>query len=169
MKPILLTAGQVCDVLGEPGRPLPFQTLNDWVKKGIVRPLVNRQGRGNHRLFGIVEVLAIAMLRGLHAAGFSLKAAGNVAERLLNMTQVDLDLAFAEGRTHLMILQDKVSEGLVTRQMIVDAANINPPLAAALHLLPSGVDVKALFDRIVTAVELQAAEESAEQVACVSD
>jgi hypothetical protein len=166
MKYVLLTAGQVCDVLGEPDRPLHFQTLNDWIRKGIVRPLVSRKGSGNHRLFGVIEVLAVAMLRGLHASGFSLRAAGNEAERILNLNQMDLDLAFSEGRTHLMILWHEVSASLVTRQTIVDASSINPPLAAALHLLPSGVDVKALFDRIVAAVELQAkeAEEAAAEL-----
>ena len=46
-----------------------------------------------------------------------------------------------------------MSEGLVTRKTIVDAAKLNPPLAKALNLLPSGIDVKTLYERLMAAVE----------------
>jgi len=150
MRDARLSAGDVCRILN-----IPHRTLHEWVRLGIVRPAVDLGGTGHHRRFAAVpDLIAIAVGRGLRAAGYTLKVAGDVMERLLNMTPEDFDFAFAQGRYYLIVLPGigDVSDGLVSRQTLSDAMNLDPPLAGALGLTPTGLDIKRVYDNLMRAI-----------------
>jgi len=146
-----LLAGDVCRIL-----EIAPKTLDNWVTAGVIRPAINERGTGHHRRFAVVpDVVAIAVGRGLRAAGYTLAVAGNVMERLMSMTREDLDFAFAQGRYYLLIIpgvQD-VSDHLVTRETLIQAMTLNPPLAHQLGLTPVGLDIKRVYDNVMREIE----------------
>ncbi len=158
----LLTAGDVCDVLSSHTRRFPYQTLNTWVRDGIIRPAVQARGTGRHRMFAIVDVLAVAMGRGLRASGFTLNAAAAVTDALMQFTEEQLLSNFDQGRICLMVAGEKVSRRLVNREEVALNTYIDLKAGKDIGLLPIALDVKRLYDNICNRID-QLAPRSAAQ------
>lgn len=155
------SSAQVCKLLN-----VSLKTLDNWVRAGIVRPAVNPRGTGNQRHFAAVpDVLAIAVGRGLRGTGFTLQVAATAMKRLMGLSEVDLILAFAEGRKYQMVVAQDVSDHLVDRETIARAAGLNPPLAAALGLTPIAVDVHRVYENLKRQIANRASGEPSESQA----
>jgi len=150
MRDARLSAGDVCRIL-----EIPHRTLHEWVRAGIVRPAVDEGGTGHHRKFAVVpDVVAIATGRGLRAAGYTLQLASDVMEQLMSMTPEDFDFAFRQRRYYLLILPGvgDVSDGLVSRQTLIDAMTLDPPLARRLGVMPVGLDIHRVYNNVMRAI-----------------
>jgi DNA-binding transcriptional MerR regulator len=135
-----LSSGEICEVLS-----IPYPTLDGWIRKGIVKPAIGGKLRGADRYFSLVDVLAIAAGRGLRASGFTLKVAGRVTDVLMNISEARLQKNFRDGRNFLVI----TTEDVLPRMIRADAIPTVPEIEG-LPLRPMALDVKTLFDRIVS-------------------
>ncbi len=119
-------------------------TVKSWCKQGLIRPVIPADGPGVHRRFSLVDVLAVALARGLRARGVPLKVAGVALEILRGFTEADLLRAFEDGRRYILI-GDHAPNGLVNRE---EAFGRDFDQAHEDDLLPTIVDVKVLYDKV---------------------
>lgn len=62
-----LTVGEFSRIIAVPQR-----TIARWVRDGFIAPVKAARGKGDRNLFGVVDVLAVALARDLRRRGFSL-------------------------------------------------------------------------------------------------
>ena len=131
-----MTSSAVARVLG-----VPVPTVQAWVRRGLIRPVIPGTGTGHHGRYSIVDVLAVAMARALRARGLSLKTAGAALEILRGYSEADLLREFSAGRRYIALTEGGATDGLVSREEAMDQA-------PAEELLPTVVDVAALYHRV---------------------
>ncbi|MBI2480721.1 MAG: hypothetical protein HYV60_19465 [Planctomycetia bacterium] len=146
----LLSANDVCQCLSTRKKKFPYQTLNTWIKRGYIKPIKGAGGTGHHRVFSIVDVVAIAAGRGLRDNGYEPGVANGVTAIIQGMSEEKLLAEFKAGRTCLMIVGKQVAPVLMKRAAIVDnPESIDYAAAAAIGLSPAALDVKRIYDNIV--------------------
>ena len=148
----LLSSGDVCKILSTHKATFPRKTLDNWVKQGIVVPVVNPAGTGNHRMFTISQALGLAVGRGLRASGVSFKAAGTVMESLMNASEGELKSLFARGKCYVVILGDEVFPDLLSRKMFEKHMN---KVSEETGLFPIAVDAQAVYERILRVLKIE--------------
>ncbi|MFO0944321.1 MAG: MerR family transcriptional regulator [Planctomycetota bacterium] len=55
-----LATGQVCSILN-----VSRFTLREWLQAGLIKPQKGTRGTGDHRQFSLVDIVAIAIGRGM--------------------------------------------------------------------------------------------------------
>lgn len=140
-----LSSGDVCRILN-----LPYQSLQSWVRGGIVTPVIGRGGPGNHRQFLTVQVLAIALGRGLRANGLTLEAAGNAMEFVMGLTEAALEETLANGKTHLVMVGAEPADSLLSPADI--AASRPLPMAKAAGAPIISIDVGKVYRNLMAQV-----------------
>lgn len=160
----LLSASDVCECLSSKKKKFSYTTLNNWIRRGVITPLRDAEGTGHHRVFSLMDVLAIAAGHGLKSNGYSPSVAREVTAIIQSMTEDELLKNFSTGKTCLMIVGKakktaQVAPVLMKRAAIVDnPENIDYAAAAQYGLSPTALDVKQLYDNIVTQIEKLAAK-----------
>jgi hypothetical protein len=154
----LLSAGEVCRVLGTAsGEPFSMKTLDNWCRDGVVTPIVNRGGHGNHRIFGVMEVLAIAIGRGMVASGFTLQTAAGVMRVVKGFSEEQLLTEFAQRKTGAVFLGEHVYGKLMNKQEADEAGkefvSQNPEMFSVTGLRPQAIDIKRVYDNIIRIIE----------------
>src|SRR5579871_1550798 len=129
---------------------VPVPTVQSWARRDIIRPVVPGRGTGNHARYAIVDVLAVALARGLRARGVPLKMASMALDVLRGYTEAELCQAFEEGRRYIVLTQDGAHGGLVGREQVFGQSTDQ---AQEDGLLPVVVDVKVFYDRVCSKID----------------
>lgn len=154
-----LSAGDVLECLSSKKKKFSYTTLNNWIRRGVITPLRDAEGTGHHRVFSLIDTLALAAGHGLTGNGYSSKVAREVTAIIQAMTEEELLKNFAKGKTCLMIVGKasktaQVAPVLMPKDAIVDnTEHIDYAAAAQYGLTPTALDVKQLYDNIVTRIE----------------
>ena len=125
-----LTTADVCELVGVPQR-----TLADWVKSGLVEPVVRgRPGRGYSDEFTTMQLvgLAVALEQYRSEQGCGLSYVGAVTESFSSITVRRLRGMFAKGQTHFVCI-----------------AGNGPILQCKAY---KWINVKPIFDEIMSGV-----------------
>lgn len=94
---ILLTAGPVCRALRVTARQ-----LDSWVRQGYLRPVFPAGGRGRHRLFRALDIMAIGVGISLRGRGVPLGFAGAIMKWIRDQDADRLEEDLAAGRSLLV-------------------------------------------------------------------
>jgi|GEM_PF-3698609 len=155
----LLSASDVCECLSTQEKRFPYQTLNTWIKRRVISPVRDAEGTGHHRVFSLIDVLAIAAGHGLRSNGYSDAVARKVTATVKAMTEEELLASFAKRKNCLMIVANEVCPVMMTKTAILNNdENIDYAAAEQYGLAPSALDVKRLYDNIVTRIDAIAAK-----------
>jgi hypothetical protein len=101
-------------------------TLDKWVREGALTPAIASRGTGEQRRFSVAQAFAVMVGRWLrHDAGKEMRTAQNAMDVLLCHSDESLERSFAEGRTHLLVVNGNVMPRLISR----DAIESNPETA----------------------------------------
>jgi DNA-binding transcriptional MerR regulator len=155
----LLSAGEVCRVLATANdKPFSMKTLDNWVRQGVIVPIVSRKGHGNHRVFSVVDVLAIACGRGMRASGgFTLETAAGVMRVIKTYSEERLLAEFADGKTCVTFLGEHVFPRLLNERDARAAGKEfeakNAEMFSVTGLRPQAIDIERVYDNILSAIE----------------
>lgn len=154
----LLSAGEVCRVLGAANdQPFSMKTLDNWVRQEVIVPKFARDGHGNHRVFSIVDVLALACGRGMRSQGFTLETAAGVMRVIKTYSEERLLAEFADGKTCVTFLGEYVFPQLLNEKDARDASEEfeakNPELFSATGLRPQAIDIGRVHGNILRVIE----------------
>jgi hypothetical protein len=139
-----LTSFELCRLTG-----LPMGTLKRLRAAGsVLAAKPGGQGRGHADLWSLVQVLALAVARGLRSRGVSLEEAGPVLKYFWEMPTTKLEDHFRNGQTYLALFGTKVLPRLVTQDSIFKNERVDYSTAATEALLPAAIDVKLIWERI---------------------
>jgi len=157
----VLFARDVCACLSSKKKKFTYSTLNNWVRRGVITPVHEAEGTGHHRLFSLVDVLAIAAGLGLTSNGYSSKIAREVTVIIQSMTEEELEANFAKGNTCLMLVgKVKAAPVLMAEESIVSNPKyIDYASAEQYGLTPTALNVKRLYDNIVSRIGKVEAEQ----------
>ncbi len=138
MKSETVTTGSVTRATG-----VSSETLNAWVKASLIRPAVPGAGTGHHARFDVMDVLAVAVAKGLRSRGHSLQAASAVLEVLRGLTEEGLLREFDAGNTCVVLCGDRALDRLRSWDDVSLIAG--GPQADAFLVL---IDVKAIYHQV---------------------
>lgn len=154
---LLLRTGDVCEILSSRKSKMTPKTIDNWTRAGVICPIVPAGGSGRHRVFSAVDILGIALARGMKAQGYPLTAAVNAADVLRRYTEEQLQECFKEGLTCMLILGSQVMPRLVSegtaRDSIDDFEQKNSVDPNPVFLHPTAVDVGQLYRDICRKAE----------------
>src|SRR5207245_2111506 len=109
-----LTSSDLCRLTG-----LPMGTLKRLRAAGsVLAAKPGAQGRGHGDLWSLVQVLALAVARGLRSRGVSLEEAGPVLEFFWDMPTKQLEDRFRNRQIYLALFGTKVLPKLVTQDSL---------------------------------------------------
>ena len=151
-----LSAGQVCEALatkkGKKRILFPAKTLDNWCVLGIIRPTVEAQGTGRHRLFALLpDVLAIAAGRGLRANGFEFDTAAAVMRTIMSFSEEQILAAFAEDATCLTFIGPNVLPKLLRADGVSAAVEeFESNNTSGLH--PSAIDLRRIYNNVLASI-----------------
>jgi len=148
----LVSAGVVCEI-----DEIPYTTLDYWCKTGVIRPVVPAGGKGRHRMFRAVEVLAVLVGRGLRAKGHSLRVAGDAMDFVMQHSEQELQAAFKQGRRYLLLCCDEVATHLMSREDI-ENSRVLRMLSKATGTEPVAMNLEGMLARILEKIERPAEE-----------
>jgi hypothetical protein len=150
----LLTSGEVCTILSTlNGERFVYRTLHNWIKAGVLTPIVDREGSGNHREFSLIDVLGIAAGRSLRATLHGLPTAAAVMAVIRSFDEEYMLASFKRGATCLLFMGDQVLPRLVSEK---DASEVTGEFADAFQLTslrPQLIDVGHLYQNILNVIE----------------
>lgn len=89
-----LTAGDVCELTG-----ISANTLRSMTEDGAVRPVANRAGPGNHRLYSVHDAVAVAYGKAWLDIGHGYEWARDMAKAVTNTKLAEFGRAFPHGKT----------------------------------------------------------------------
>jgi hypothetical protein len=147
MVPVYFTTSQLCALTG-----VPVGTLKRLRSQGsVLAAQPGQRGRGHSDLWAVEQALALGVARGLRSSGCVTADAEEVLKYLWDFSAKDLERAFKEGRTCLMLVVTLQGTHclptLVTRDAILANKDINDQRATAMSLgiKPSALDVEAIW------------------------
>jgi hypothetical protein len=154
----LLSAGEVCRILGTAsGQPFSMKTLDNWCAQSVITPVVDRKGHGNHRVFSIVDVLAIAVGRGMRAGGYMLETAAGVMRVIKGFSEERLLVEFERGHTCITFLGDHVYPRLLpeqdARKWGGEFESTHPEMFSSTGLCPQAIDVQRVYQNILRVID----------------
>lgn len=107
-----LSTGDLSELLG-----VPNNTLDNWCRKGWLKPTSNVEGRGHHRRFDVMDLLACAYALDFIHMGYSSEVAFRIVAYFDSLNEEELLEEFKKGHTYLlpmpgMALTEPPCEGL---------------------------------------------------------
>lgn len=140
---------------------MPLSTWTWYVRKGIVNPALPGKGQGSMNVFTVQQVWAIGIAKAIRGGGQPLEVAMQAASILEELTPKQVETAFAEGRTCLLVIsvdgKMEIMPRLVGPSAIIDNPHLRSARAEAEKngqtLMFFGIDTKPMLDQIVNRVE----------------
>jgi DNA-binding transcriptional MerR regulator len=93
---IVLSFGDVIAVTG-----VSNNLLRNWTLEGLIKPVKEGQGTGNHRVYSLQDAVAVAYAVKLNVLGFRPVVIRNALQVLTALPPGELERALGEGRTFL--------------------------------------------------------------------
>ncbi len=145
---------------------MPQPTFQWYVKKGAVRPVLQGKGQGSMSIYTVQQVWAIGIAKAIKSGGQSLDVALQASAILEGMTPKQVERAFDEGRTCLLVVtvdgEPNIMPRLVGPSAIIDNPHLTKARAEAERngqtVIFTGIDTKPMLDQIVTKMKEQTAQ-----------
>jgi hypothetical protein len=99
-----LSLGDVSAISGIHGN-----TLSAWAAKGLLRPLNNAHGSGNHRRFGLVGAMAVCVAAGYRKLRIGPRWTGGAARYITGLSLKQLEQALAAGKVYPVPLDARLT------------------------------------------------------------
>lgn len=115
---------------------------------GVLPFRLGRRGTGNSSIWTPMQTLALLVAKCLNQRGVTHREAGRVVELLWTMTPAELETAFGEGRTCLLVCLERVLPRFLHPDAILSNENIQYDVLARLGVRPWGLNVKTVWDKI---------------------
>jgi hypothetical protein len=145
---------------------VPLSTFTWYVRKGIVNPAMPGRGQGSMNIFTVQQVWAIGIAKSIRGGGQPLEVAMQAATILEKLTPKQVETAFAEGRTCLLVVsvdgQMEIMPRLVSPSAIIDNPHLRDVRKEAEKngqtLMFFGIDTKPMLEQITSKVKEQTAQ-----------
>ena len=109
---------------------IPLRTVQYWTKSGLITPSVREgSGRGNHRVYSLVDVIQAKVIRKLRKQGVSLQKLRKISDYLRGVEELENPFTGAhfitDGENVFKVVEeDKVIE-VLTGQMTLPGFVVN--------------------------------------------
>jgi hypothetical protein len=123
---------------------IPYQTVDDWIRRGILRlAKAGGRGTGHARALDVAGAIAGSVMWSLRQRGASFESLTSLATFLRGLTEDDLLRAFTEGKTRLVAAADQLPPQLVAADF--QFQRMDP------SVLWFDVDLEAAYHRLLAA------------------
>lgn len=139
---------------------MPASTLGWWINQRVIVPAMPARGTGTSTILTAQQVWSIGIAKSLRTSGVGMDVCRRVASYLESLTAAQIEKAFAEGRTCLLIIRIDDGADFLPRLMSPDAISDNPKMIEArkdaeangLTMTWVGIDVRPMLNQILCRV-----------------